>query len=326
MGKNTLSITLASTLFFITSAQASEFDGGYVGGKIGYNDNSPTTSSTENKAYPGFSAGYGWDIYALMVGVDAFWDGHTKSVTDKDYGADVKIGLPLDRFMPYAKIGAADSVPGTRVHGGLGIEYKFAPQWSVMGEVTADSKTVNAVKFKNNNIAFGINYYFDKPVVAPAIVAAVAPVIIKQPEPVVIPEPAPAPPPVVVEPPPAPKVVFTDRPITIEGASFDYRSAKLKPTAFSKLDEVVEFSKKYSTAALTVVGYTDSRGSDAINQKLSLERAESVKAYLMQKGVDANRIVTTGKGAADPIGDNKTEAGRTLNRRVEIKSVERVAK
>ena len=171
----------------------------------------------------------------------------------------------------------------------------------------------------------GINYYFDKPHVAPTIVAIAAPVIVKKPEPIAPPKVAAPPPP---EPVPAPvtppQTIFTDRPITIEGASFDTNSAKLKPSASKQLDEVVDFSAKYDDADLTVVGFTDSMGNEKANQLLSTRRAESVKAYLVNRGVSANRIITSGKGSASPIGDNKTASGRTKNRRVEINSVVRV--
>jgi OmpA-OmpF porin, OOP family len=326
MKKSTISITLAAALLSVAAAQASDFKGGYLGGKIGHNTNTPETNATSNKIYPGVEAGYGWDIDGVMIGVDAFWDDHTKSVTKSDYGADVKLGFPMDKLMPYVKLGMAGSDPGTRVHGGLGIEYKFAPQWSVAGEWTADSKSVNSVTNENSNISVGVNYYFDKPYVAPAKVAAPAPA------PVAVPVAAPVPAqvavpveaPVVVEQ--APKTIFTDKPITIEGASFDTGSAKLKPTAAAQLDVVVDFATKYKDANLTIVGYTDSLGNEIANQQLSTNRAASVKAYLVKKGVDANRIVTSGKGSANPVGDNKTKEGRAQNRRVEINSTEKVAK
>ena len=67
--------------------------------------------------------------------------------------------------------------------------------------------------------------------------------------------------------------------------------------------------------------YTDDRGNAAKNVKLSAARAAAVKAYLVGKGVAADRVTTKGAGSANPIGDNKTDAGRAQNRRVEIKSV-----
>jgi OOP family OmpA-OmpF porin len=74
-----------------------------------------------------------------------------------------------------------------------------------------------------------------------------------------------------------------------------------------------------------VVGYTDSTGKEKANRVLSEKRAESVKAYLVGKGIEANRIATSGKGSANPVGDNKTAAGRAKNRRVEIRSTIRIA-
>ncbi len=145
------------------------------------------------------------------------------------------------------------------------------------------------------------------------------------PAPVKAAAPVAAPAPVVAAPAPAPKTIFTDKPVIIEGANFDTGSAKLKPTASEQLDTVVEFAAKYKSAHLKVEGFTDSRGHEKANEALSRKRAESVKAYLTGKGVDAERITTEGKGSANPIASNKTAKGRAQNRRVEIHSVERIA-
>jgi len=69
------------------------------------------------------------------------------------------------------------------------------------------------------------------------------------------------------------------------------------------------------------VGHTDSVGGDAYNQKLSVKRADAVKAYLTSKGFDASRVYTEGKGEAQPVADNKSKEGRAKNRRVEIEVV-----
>ena len=107
----------------------------------------------------------------------------------------------------------------------------------------------------------------------------------------------------------------------IKGSSFGIGAAKLNKAASSQLNEVVEFANSYPDAKLEVVGYTSSTGTEKLNMRLSLARAEVVKKYLVKKGVAADRIETKGMGPADPIGDNKTKAGRALNRRVEIRSV-----
>ena len=72
---------------------------------------------------------------------------------------------------------------------------------------------------------------------------------------------------------------------------------------------------------IIAVGHTDSDGSDAMNQKLSVARAESVKTYLVSKGIEANRVYTEGKGEKSPVADNKTKEGKAKNRRVEIEVV-----
>jgi OOP family OmpA-OmpF porin len=111
--------------------------------------------------------------------------------------------------------------------------------------------------------------------------------------------------------------------ITIEGANFDTNSAKLKPEASKQLDEVVDFAAKHKDANLDITGYTDNRGSDKLNQDLSARRAESVKAYLVKKGVAADRLTIKGEGAGNPVGDNGTKEGRAQNRRVEIRAMVR---
>jgi OOP family OmpA-OmpF porin len=72
---------------------------------------------------------------------------------------------------------------------------------------------------------------------------------------------------------------------------------------------------------IIAVGHTDSDGSDAYNQKLSVARSEAVKSYLVSKGVERNRVYTEGKGEKQPVADNKTREGKAKNRRVEIEVV-----
>ena len=72
---------------------------------------------------------------------------------------------------------------------------------------------------------------------------------------------------------------------------------------------------------MIAVGHTDSVGSDAYNQTLSMKRSEAVKAYLVSKGIEKNRVYTEGKGEKQPVADNKTKEGRAKNRRVEIEVV-----
>lgn len=104
-------------------------------------------------------------------------------------------------------------------------------------------------------------------------------------------------------------------------AFFDFDKAVLKPEGKAKLDDVIAKVKGINLEVIVAVGHTDSVGKDAYNQKLSVKRAEAVKAYLVSNGIEANRVYTEGKGEAQPVADNKTAAGRAKNRRVEIEVV-----
>ena len=104
-------------------------------------------------------------------------------------------------------------------------------------------------------------------------------------------------------------------------AFFDFDKAVVKPAGKAKLDDLIAKVKGINLEVIIAVGHTDSVGSDAYNQKLSVRRAEAVKAYLVSKGIEKNRIYTEGKGEKQPVADNKTKEGRAKNRRVEIEVV-----
>jgi OOP family OmpA-OmpF porin len=147
------------------------------------------------------------------------------------------------------------------------------------------------------------------------------------PAPAPVPKPAPAPAPVVAPPAPAPapapvvaapaseKVTFA------ADAFFDFDKSVLKPEAKAKLDDLVSKTSGINLEVIIAVGHTDSVGTNAYNQKLSVRRAEAIKAYLTSKGIEKNRVYTEGKGEKQPIADNKTAEGRAKNRRVEIEVV-----
>lgn len=98
--------------------------------------------------------------------------------------------------------------------------------------------------------------------------------------------------------------------------SFDVGSAELKPALRPVLEQFAQGLG--ATAAVRIVGHTDSTGSAAINDPLSVHRAQSVRDFLVTRGVPAQRMSVEGRGAREPIADNATEAGRARNRRVEI--------
>ncbi|MDO9422160.1 MAG: OmpA family protein [Herminiimonas sp.] len=126
---------------------------------------------------------------------------------------------------------------------------------------------------------------------------------------------APAAPGAVAPVPTAEKVTFA------ADAFFDFDKATLKPDGKAKLDDLASKLGALNLEVIIAVGHTDSVGSDAYNQKLSIRRAEAVKGYLVNKGVDTKRVYTEGKGEKQPVATNKTAAGRAQNRRVEIEVV-----
>ena len=129
------------------------------------------------------------------------------------------------------------------------------------------------------------------------------------------PAPAPAPAPAVIAAPTSEKVTFA------ADAFFDFDKAVLKPEGRAKLDDLVSKMSGLNLEVIIAVGHTDSIGTDAYNQRLSVRRADAVKDYLVTKGVEKNRVYTEGKGEKQPVADNKTAEGRAKNRRVEIEVV-----
>jgi len=143
---------------------------------------------------------------------------------------------------------------------------------------------------------------------------------VEPPPPVAPPPPAPAPE-APKPPPPPPPAPVSEKVTFAADAFFDFDKAVLKPEAKAKLDDLVSKTQGINLEVIIAVGHTDSVGSDAYNQKLSIRRSEAVKAYLVGKGVEPNRVYTEGKGEKQPVADNKTAEGRAKNRRTEIEVV-----
>lgn len=146
---------------------------------------------------------------------------------------------------------------------------------------------------------------------APAPAAAPAPAPAAAPAPVATPAPAAAP---AAKPAPA-KVTYA------ADAFFDFDKAVLKPEGKAKLDDLASKVGSINLEVVIAVGHTDSTGPAGYNQALSNRRAEAVKAYLVNKGIESNRIYTEGKGLTQPVADNSTKEGRAKNRRVEVEVV-----
>lgn len=160
---------------------------------------------------------------------------------------------------------------------------------------------------------------------APARAAAPAPAPVQPKAAEMTPRAAP-PAPAVVAPAPAPAAAPSPRP-TSEKVSFasdtffDFDKTVVKPEGKAKLDGLIDQIKGIALEVVIAVGHTDSVGSDKYNDRLSQRRADSVKAYLVSKGIEPNRIYTEGKGEKQPVASNKTKEGRAKNRRVEIEVV-----
>jgi outer membrane protein OmpA-like peptidoglycan-associated protein len=100
--------------------------------------------------------------------------------------------------------------------------------------------------------------------------------------------------------------------------SFAVNSALISADFYNSLNKVSGVLKDYAQTVVHVVGHTDSTGPDAYNQRLSEERADNVRRYLVSQNITAGRVVAEGRGERSPIADNRSEAGRSKNRRVEI--------
>ena len=119
----------------------------------------------------------------------------------------------------------------------------------------------------------------------------------------------------------APAAPVSEKVTFAADAFFDFDKSVLKADGKAKLDDLVSKLQGMNLEVIIAVGHTDSIGTDAYNQRLSVRRAEAVKAYLVSKGIEANRVYTEGKGEKQPVADNKSAAGRAKNRRVEIEVV-----
>ena len=197
----------------------------------------------------------------------------------------------------------------TNAKAGVGVEYKLTEAWALRGEVER-YRVNDAVGNRGDVDTASVNlvYKFGRPV-AKAYVAPIFSESAPQAEPVAVPVTPPAPAPV------SEKVSFAAE------ALFDFNKSIVKPEGKAALDELMLKLQGMNTEVMIAVGHTDSIGSNAYNDKLSLRRSDAVKAYLVSKGLDQARLYTEGKGESQPVADNTTDEGRAKNRRVTIEVV-----
>jgi len=134
-------------------------------------------------------------------------------------------------------------------------------------------------------------------------------------------KPAPAAPAAPRAAAPVAPVATSSKVTLLADALFDFDKSTLKPEGVQKLNGLVQKLKDVTVEVIIVVGFTDSVGTLDYNKKLSLRRAEAVKAHLVKNGIETSRVYTEGKAYAEPVGDNKTAVGRALNRRSVIEVV-----
>ena len=355
MNKKSLTLAMLVGLTAMTSTQAGEFDGLFVGGKLGYNSSEITGGSLATGAKAsttwGIDEGYNWDKDSYLLGIDFSVNNNLRadhvappeSYSSSAIGLGLKLGVTMNSWLPYIHLAYAktkggydaSSISGSGVIGGLGLEYKFAPNWSANAELSYGSSAKNnGSSLNNNNATVGIRYYFGyqaEPVISPVVAKKVQPAA--APAPSVSPKSVQAPlvtsssvaeptyasqAKVETKPKESWKTILTEHPVRIEGANFPINSAKLLKKADLKLNEVVNAVKLHPDLKLDVIGHTDNRGKKASNQKLSENRAAAVKAWLVKHGVASDSITTVGYADTKPIADNKTLKGRAANRRVEV--------
>lgn len=110
--------------------------------------------------------------------------------------------------------------------------------------------------------------------------------------------------------------------VVLRGVSFDKGTATIDPNSYLILDDVVTSLQSWPEVQLEIVGHTDASGDAAANMQISTQRAETVRNYLIVRGIASSRLIVSGKGGSDPLADNSTAQGRIINNRIEIRRID----
>jgi outer membrane protein OmpA-like peptidoglycan-associated protein len=186
-------------------------------------------------------------------------------------------------------------------------------------------------RYEAQSAMLTLRWYFSGPAEEPPPAPPPEPVSVvpvAEPPPPVEPPPPPPPPPPPSCQAPAPGEPFdmagckTGDTIVLRGVNFEFNKSSLTANAKTILDTVAEALTQRTDIKIELDGHTDAKGSDAYNMKLSQRRAQTVRTYLVGKGIAAGRMTAVGMGESVPVADNETDEGRELNRRVELKVLE----
>ena len=105
----------------------------------------------------------------------------------------------------------------------------------------------------------------------------------------------------------------------LDNVHFDFDKASLRSDSYDQLTELLEYLQRHEAIRIEIAGHTDNVGTDTHNLRLSQERANTIRDYLVRKGIKLTRLTAKGYGATEPVADNSTEEGRQLNRRTEVR-------
>jgi outer membrane protein OmpA-like peptidoglycan-associated protein len=276
---------------------------------IEYSAKQPSLTADGKKLYfaSNLSGGYGgYDIWYLNRNADGTWSEPVNAGNNINTASNEEYPFLFEDILLFSSDRGGNydlySLTGTSVK-------KLTELNSGADDINAvvSGKTGLLVSNRDgNDDIFLFNADYLKPAPAPA----------PKPEPKVEPKPEPKQEP-KVEPKPLPKEEQAVVETAFKNLTFETGKAVIK-NGKSDLDKLAEILNKYPNAKVTLSGHTDNTGSDAINDKLSQNRADAVKTYLVGKGVKSTQITATGYGSKQPVAPNTTAGGRATNRRVEI--------